>query len=1160
MDYASLRAEGIRLLERMNGGQWTDFNTHDPGITLLEQLCYALTDLGYRSQHKIPDLLAEGGRDPFASLPPPDQILTVQPVTIDDLRRIVLDVEGVRNAWVEAAFADSVSLYHLPMKGELRLVTQELGAQPVHVRGLYRVLIESSGERGEGEVQSGVAQRLHRSRGLGTDFAEIRVLEAQPVQVEATIEIAPVDDPRELLLRIRQQLSEEIAPAVRFSTLAELLEAGVPFDEIFDGPRLRHGFLPAATLQAATRRTAIHTSDLMHAIMSIPGVLAVSRIRVSKGGAWEEWALGIDPDKVARLDLAGLRLTLRRAGKTLTPAALPLADAVSSSGTSAATAAALDTVALARPTGRSRRVGRFTSVQHDLPELYGVGPAGLPESAGIERRAQARQLKAYLMLFDQLLANSFSQLAHARELFGFDSGPQTYFTQALQQPGLGLEAICPVDEAHKQRLQHAVEVPGQDAALERKNRFLNHLLARFAEPIGDHGLDATLLQRAQQKQRLLGEYPHFSSARGSGYDCLREDSASCLEERLQLELNLDVQHGERVIAVENIFLRPVKEDLVTDALGVAPNVALLAAALVPDPYSLQVTLVLPDGVGRFTRPEFRQLIEQTLRQHLPAHLLPAVLWLDAAAWQAFLMAHGTWRRIRRDALAQLLGLKREGAAPPTVRAIELRGARDRLIDVLGIGETYPLADTAVRAQQLTVSYGDSAVLEIDPSQIDVRYELYEGTTAVMPLCAVDGTGETITLSGPPIQEDHTYRLRAFKRDRPERQLFLLQQATVKIGLKRALPAAIQGVSADAPLVDYGTQVTVKVQQTQSGVTYWLIDPSGSEISAARVIGNGSEIALISKPLLEDTVLRIQAHREFAATEGREPLDAVLTASLPIAIRANPAVAVTVAAPDGSAISDYAGAVTLTLAGSQISVSYSVYARPLLDAEIRPTAPTDGSVAMWVPVPGTAGVYVLRPARSESAPAGFTQLVQAQGTGGALPLPLSPFTEDTVLVVQARKQHAAAVGLRSELQLVQAAVVLARPSPVPALTLSLTPSADGTSGSLLVTGGQPGVFYHFLDDSELSELGLPAYFQELDDSTTASGMNLNKGVGQVLLSIDQVVARDQSITGVTDLTRLAPLPPIVTVSPLPAGTVKVMAKKARTQIKWAMVRAFSVITT
>ena len=50
MDFASLRQEALELIPRLAGENWTDYNTHDPGITILEQVCYALTDLAYRAQ------------------------------------------------------------------------------------------------------------------------------------------------------------------------------------------------------------------------------------------------------------------------------------------------------------------------------------------------------------------------------------------------------------------------------------------------------------------------------------------------------------------------------------------------------------------------------------------------------------------------------------------------------------------------------------------------------------------------------------------------------------------------------------------------------------------------------------------------------------------------------------------------------------------------------------------------------------------------------------------------------------------------------------------------------------------------------------------------------------------------------------------------------
>src|SRR5690349_2907516 len=108
MDYARLRAEGLALLERLATSQWTDFNSHDPGITILEQLCYAITDLGYRTAFPIAELVAGGD----LGLPPAETILTTDPVTLDDVRRLALDVDGIRNAWVDVLDEPELPVYH----------------------------------------------------------------------------------------------------------------------------------------------------------------------------------------------------------------------------------------------------------------------------------------------------------------------------------------------------------------------------------------------------------------------------------------------------------------------------------------------------------------------------------------------------------------------------------------------------------------------------------------------------------------------------------------------------------------------------------------------------------------------------------------------------------------------------------------------------------------------------------------------------------------------------------------------------------------------------------------------------------------------------------------------------------------------------------------
>ena len=45
LDFEALRLEGIEHITRLGKELWTDHNAHDPGITILEVLCYAITDL-----------------------------------------------------------------------------------------------------------------------------------------------------------------------------------------------------------------------------------------------------------------------------------------------------------------------------------------------------------------------------------------------------------------------------------------------------------------------------------------------------------------------------------------------------------------------------------------------------------------------------------------------------------------------------------------------------------------------------------------------------------------------------------------------------------------------------------------------------------------------------------------------------------------------------------------------------------------------------------------------------------------------------------------------------------------------------------------------------------------------------------------------------------
>ncbi|MFO1430280.1 MAG: hypothetical protein U1F76_09090 [Candidatus Competibacteraceae bacterium] len=307
LDYTFLRQEGIRHLERMAGPLWTDFNLHDPGITILEQLCYVLTDLVYRCNYELPELLTRTGEAPYDSLYSPARILSSQPVTSIDLRKLVVDVAGVKNAWIEPVAEPQLPLYYYPVQQELSLLPDSGAAEAIKLKGLYRVQLDSVSSDSIGKV----IRRLHTNRPLCEDFEEIRMLDTQAIQVHAHIEIGPSENPEAILLAICQKIAAYISPLIPFYTLSQALAAGKPIDEIFDGPRLEHGFIDTDALRRMERRTALHTSDLIHEIMDVGGVRAVKDITLVAENRQEKWSLELDPKKTPRLD-PGSTLILER--------------------------------------------------------------------------------------------------------------------------------------------------------------------------------------------------------------------------------------------------------------------------------------------------------------------------------------------------------------------------------------------------------------------------------------------------------------------------------------------------------------------------------------------------------------------------------------------------------------------------------------------------------------------------------------------------------------------------------------------------------------------------------------------------------------------------------------------------------------------------------
>jgi hypothetical protein len=523
--------------------------------------------------------------------------------------------------------------------------------------------------------------------------------------------------------------------------------------------------------------------------------------------------------------------------------------------------------------------------------------------------------------------------------------------------------------------------------------------------------------------------------------------------------------------------------------------------------------------------------------------------------------------------------------------LPLRAARDRLIDMLGFGQTYPLRDLAVRDEQLTVAFNTPAEIPIENSQYGVWYQLHDDGQLVERIpdgseeparpIQGEGTGDTLILKTNRIQEDITYQIHAQKiRGKYGEKItsgnaaYLHQTATVKVGLDISLRAWILAPSLDsavtnptgtqARVISYQKAVDVEIENSQEGVDYHLVylTESAEEVVLSEPKrGDLDNIKLRSDPVTEDIEIRIRATKTFDPSEDRETETDLLKVVLPLKVRANPDLPLTL---DPVSVIGYQQPLSIKIVGTQERVKYQLFVRPIRDQHFYPQLyPKAESITISVegePQPlqvcrPTWDELWATPEEEEFVPWNDEPLA---GNGGELTFKIDSMTADHLFIIYAQKMHTVngetIQEIPSQVQLRPAAAVLVGPNPDIPLKVQVMMNEGETDGQMLLLDGQPGVFYYFRLEPEGEELSLPGYFHQRDDKNQL----LNKGVGQLGLERDFVIGRRSATDSQIDPAASPPLPPLLETGPLPGGTtLHITAKKAMNRVSVPLTASASI---
>jgi len=441
-----------------------------------------------------------------------------------------------------------------------------------------------------------VHQKLHQNRNFTEDYLCLSTIESVEIGVCVDIEIEPQSNVVDVMAQIQIALFDVINPPIRFYTLAQLLDQGYHSEDLFLGPKLDHGFLKEEELINCSLPTAIHSSDIIAVLMAVKGVVSVNNLLLTAydkngkpipGSSSQPWSLNLsgEVNPIFTPQKSKILLFQKKIPFLLSENNQMLVDQKIEIYKSQQKNYKLLNInnELPYPSGTFYQLDEFYSIQDEFPQNYGLGKNQLSDKESDLRKAQVNQLKGYLHFYDQILADFFNQLYHSKNILDTVTIDRTYFPKFLSKNDwTGGEFYSKA--LYTSSFENNLWIPNDDQITiyenktdfyDRRNRALDHLMARFSESFNDYvfmmyqvnqdakGLGELSFQfedLIQDKQNFINNYPEISSKRGIGMDYINPNTLTPPDFWYSNSRGGYEKRTAKLLGINNINLRNIAND------------------------------------------------------------------------------------------------------------------------------------------------------------------------------------------------------------------------------------------------------------------------------------------------------------------------------------------------------------------------------------------------------------------------------------------------------------------------------------------------------------------------------------------------------------------------------------------------------------------------
>lgn len=535
-----LKQQGIEMLKELSGSLWTDFNDHDPGITILEQLCYAMMEMSYKAHFDFEELFfANGSSGPSKSLREyflfkKHEVAFSNPVTPLDFRKLILD------HWNDEK-VDLVNCWVIPSKGEI---------------GKYSIYLhlDSVDKELEKEAVDWTKALFNSYRNIGEKCKE--VIPLQHSDITYLLNLKPKKEHKlsndafvEAAAQSMFDLSQFVQPTIRYAKSIDFLELKEEeHTSLYTGPRPQKKFIHPVDL-------ANTSTEFMSTEIDLQAFVQENSYK------WED-ILGVtDEAHLARLDLTNnkilvfneetflqlikeedLKQRIRSTFKEKTIHPLLNGEVVWDEY-------------VPQSSILQEELADYLSIQHTFPANYQLGQKDI-SSLNPEEQTQIRNLQAYLLLFESLFVDFLVKLLSFPQFLSPDITEDQQ--DGFEEAGKKFEEILMTIPGAKELIKdpQSIKTLYGELSFDSSQRISlrTYALARYGEEF-----DTDLLKRAwgepesfkedwfKRLGELMTAYPVYSSARHNSFNLKDIGSDFPLSQKLAILLNKDYDAKQPVV-------------------------------------------------------------------------------------------------------------------------------------------------------------------------------------------------------------------------------------------------------------------------------------------------------------------------------------------------------------------------------------------------------------------------------------------------------------------------------------------------------------------------------------------------------------------------------------------------------------------------------------